>query len=179
MNEEQLNNIAKSEIPSVEETDWKDKYFRALAEMENMRKRMQKERQEVTRFAIENAIGEFLPVIDNFETALRLAKATEGDVKNWAIGFEMMLSQFKEVLQGHGIFSFHSEGTTFDAQLHEAVEIIETTDFPDKTIIQEFTKGYKSDTRTLRPARVKVAKNSSAPKSESVTPDVVSEEKIN
>ena len=85
--------------PKVEEiVDWKDKYFRTLAEMENMRKRMQKERQEIARFGIENAIGEFIPAIDNFENALRFVESAGPEVKNWAIGFEMILSQFKEVL---------------------------------------------------------------------------------
>lgn len=145
--------------PKVEEADWKDKYFRTLAEMENMRKRMQKERQEMARFGIENAITEFLPAIDNFENALRLADNAGDDVKNWAIGFKMILSQCKEVLHNHGIVSFHSEGNTFNAQLHEAVEMIETTAYPDGMILQEFTKGYKSASRTVRPARVKVAKH--------------------
>jgi molecular chaperone GrpE len=71
----------------------------------------------------------------------------------------MILSQFKEVLHNHGIVSFHSEGNAFDAQLHEAVEIVETSDYPDGTILHEFTKGYKSTFRTVRPARVKVAKH--------------------
>ncbi len=155
MTEEQM-----TEPPKAEETaDWKDKYLRTLAEMENMRKRMQKERQEMARFGIENAIGEFLPAIDNLENALRFVESAGGEVKNWAIGFEMILSQFKEVLHNHGIVSFHSEGNMFDAQLHEAVEIIETQDFPDGTILHEFTKGYKSASRTVRPARVKVAKS--------------------
>lgn len=139
--------------------DWKDKYLRALAEQENMRKRIQKEKQEMAKFGIENAISEFLPAIDNFENALRFAENASGEVKNWAMGFEMILSQFKEILHNHGIVSFHSEGNTFDPQFHEAVEILETTDYPDGTIIQEFTKGYKSTGRTIRPARVKVAKH--------------------
>src|SRR3990167_5186904 len=145
---------------SVEETDWKDKYLRTLAEMENMRKLMQKERQETARFGIENAISEFLPTIDNFERALRFAEGAGTEVKTWAVGFEMMLSQFKEVLHNHGIVSFHSEGNLFDPELHEAVEIVETTDHPDGLILHEFTKGYKSSARTVRPARVKVAKTS-------------------
>ncbi len=139
--------------------DWKDKYLRSIAEMENMRKRMQKERHEMSRFGIENAISELLPAIDHFENALRFAESASGEVKNWALGFEMILSQFKEVLHNHGIVSFHSEGNTFDPEYHEAVEILETTDSPDGTILQEFSKGYKSATRTLRPARVKVAKH--------------------
>lgn len=146
------------ETPVVEE-NWKDKYLRALAEQENMRKRIQKEKQEMLSFGIENAIAEFLPAIDNFENALRFADSATGDVKNWALGFDMILSQFKEVLYNHGIVSFHSEGNTFDPLYHEAVEIVETTEHPDGTIMHEFTKGYKSAHRTIRPARVKVAKH--------------------
>lgn len=138
--------------------DWKDKYLRTLAEMENMRKRMQKERQEVTRFGIENAIGEFLPAIDNLENALRFADNASPDVKAWALGFEMILSQLKEVLHNHGIVAFHSEGNHFDPLFHEAVETIETEEYPDGMILHEFSKGYKSSLRTVRPARVKVAK---------------------
>ena len=159
------------EIPVAEE-NWKDKYLRALAEQENMRKRLQKEKQEMVTFGIENAIAEFLPAIDNFENALRFAERAAGEVKNWAIGFEMILSQYKEVLYKHGIVSFHSEGNRFDPQYHEAVEIIETTEQPDGTIIHEFTKGYKSATRTIRPARVKVAKHpqpTEAQEEESIT----------
>ena len=156
MTEEQITEPPKA---TEETADWKDKYLRTLAEMENMRKRMQKERQEMARFGIENAIGEFLPAIDNLENALRFVETAGGEVKNWAIGFEMILYQFKEVLHNHGIVSFHSEGNAFDAQLHEAVEIVETQDFPDGTILHEFTKGYKSASRTVRPARVKVAKH--------------------
>ena len=104
-------------------------------------------------------LSEFIVAIDNFENALRFAEAAVGEVKNWALGFEMILSQFKEVLHNHGIVSFHSEGNTFDPQVHEAVEIVETTEYPDGTVMHEFTKGYKSATRTIRPARVKVAKH--------------------
>jgi molecular chaperone GrpE len=146
------------ETTAAVEEDWKDKYLRALAEQENMRKRIQKEKQEMLSFGIENAIAEFLPAIDNLENALRFGMSASGEVKNWAQGFEMILSQFKEVLHNHGIVSFHSEGNTFDPEYHEAVEIVETTEHPDGTIMHEFAKGYKSGVRTIRPARVKVAK---------------------
>lgn len=155
-------NPAEEEItpppPPEPAEDWKDKYYRSIAEMENMRKRMQKERHEMTKFGVENAIAEFLPAIDNLENALRFADSATGEVKNWAQGFDMILSQFKEVLHNHGIVSFHSEGNLFDPDLHEAIEVVETLDSPAGTILHEFTKGYKSTTRTLRPAKVKVAK---------------------
>ncbi len=170
--------VKAPEIPKAEE-DWKDKYFRSLAEMENMRKRMQKERQEMARFGIENAIAEFLPAIDNFENALRFAEAASGEVKNWAIGFEMILSQFKEVLHNHGIVSFHSVGNRFDTDLHEAVEIVETEDAPDGTVLHEFTKGYKSAARTVRPARVKVAKHPRVAKPDAFEAPSLAEEDLN
>ena len=138
--------------------EFKDKYFRALADGENSRKRLAKEKQEMLRFGIDNAISEFLPVIDNFEMALRHADAASSEVKNWAMGFQMIMTQFKEVLHNHGIVAFHSEGNLFDPAYHDAVEIAESADEPEGTILKEFTKGYKSATRTLRPARVKVAR---------------------
>ncbi len=146
--------------------DMKEKYLRTLAEGENARKRSVKEKQEMVRFGIENAISDFLPAIDNFENALRFAESATGEVKNWAIGFQMILAQFKEVLSQNGISSCESKGQLFDPMLHEAVEMIETTSVPEGTILEECARGYKSATRTIRPARVKVArapkKNTSA-----------------
>jgi molecular chaperone GrpE len=149
----------KTETPiPVPEEDFKDKYFRTLAEMQNMTKRMQKEKHEMIKFGIENAISDFLPVIDNFETALRFAEQGSPEVKNWAIGFQMFLSQLKEALHVNGIAPFASVGTLFDPSRHEAVEIVETEETADGTILAEFTKGYQSPNRVIRPARVKVAK---------------------
>jgi len=141
-----------------EEEDFKDKYFRILAEMENSRKRLQKEKQEMSRFAIENVIAEILLPIDTFENALNFAEQMSDDTHNWAKGFEMILGQFKEILANHNVSSFHSEGEMFDPHRHEAVEIEETIEYEDGTILKEFLKGYKSGDRILRAARVKVAK---------------------
>ncbi len=149
------------EVPlSLEEQlkEMKEKYLRALAEQENARKRLQKERDEYLAFGVENAIGEFLPAIDQLENALRFAESGSPELQSWGMGFQMILAQFKEVLNQHGIVSFTSEGHTYDPHLHEAVEIVETAESPDGQILKEFAKGYKSARRTLRPARVKVAR---------------------
>jgi len=146
----------ESQLPPEE--DFKDKYFRTLAEMENMRKRMQRETKELNQFAVEKAIGEFLPALDNLENALLFADSAVPEVKNWAQGFQMILAQFKEVLVHHGIVVFHSEGQQFDPVYHEAVELEETDKVKSGTVLQEFNKGYKSRDRVIRPARVKVAK---------------------
>lgn len=138
--------------------EYKDKYFRLLAETENMRKRMQKERQDMTRFSIEQVFADLLAPLDNMENALHFTEKMSGDVRNWATGFQMILSQFKDAMQNHGIVPFSSIGEQFDPQRHEAVEVEETIEHAEGTILQEFTKGYKSKERTVRPARVKVAK---------------------
>lgn len=138
--------------------EMKDKYLRALADGENARKRLAKEKQDVIGFGIENTICDFLLAIDSFENALRFADSASGEVKNWASGFQMILSQFKQVLQNYGITPFQSDGAQFDPNFHDAVESIETADVPEGTILKEFTKGYRSAVRTIRPARVQVAR---------------------
>ena len=158
--EEEVSKEEEIEELSLEEQlkESGNKYLLLLAEMENTRKRMQKEKNEALLFAIENTISEFLPIIDNFENALNFADKAEGEVKNWSMGFQMILSQLKEVLHNHGVVAFHSKGNMFDPHYHEAMEIVETNDYPDGSIIEELAKGYKSANRTIRPARVKVAK---------------------
>lgn len=136
--------------------EYKDKYLRLLAEMDNARKRMQKEKQEAIHFATENALADFLNPIDNLENALNSTEHMSNEVLSWAQGFKMVAQQFKEVLSQHGIKAFTSDGNMFDPNLHYAIETEETEKKPEGTIIQEFIKGYKTSNRTIRPAHVKV-----------------------
>jgi molecular chaperone GrpE len=138
--------------------DYKDKYLRMLAEVENTKKRIQKEKYETINFAIENTLCEFIPALDNLENALKFSSSSSEEVKNWASGFQMIFTQFRDIMHSHGIVAFHSEGNLFDPHFHEAMEIVETTLHPEGTILTEFAKGYKSRSRTIRPAKVKVAK---------------------
>ena len=152
-------NMASEPLNNQEEQeDYKDKYFRLLAETENMRKRMQKERHEMNRYSTDQVFADLLVPVDNMENALQFTEKMSGEVRNWATGFQMILSQFKDVMQNHGIVPFSSMGEKFDPLKHEALEVEETLEHIEGTILQEFTKGYKSKERTVRPARVKVAK---------------------
>ncbi len=170
LNDDTLSELLEESQTSLEsepetkpaEEDWKGKYFRALAEQENMRKRLQKEKQDMLRFCYENCISEFLAPLDNLENALKFTEQASPEVKNWAMGFHMISTQFKEILHNHGVVAFHSEGNIFDPHSHEAVEILETEQHAEGIILQEFTKGYKSASRVVRPARVKVAKRPKA-----------------
>lgn len=136
-----------------------EKYLRLLAESENARKRMHKERQELTKYAVENVIAEFLNPLDSFEHALKFAESGSEEVKRWATGFEMILGQFKQVLSNHGVEEYESLGKHFDPHFHEALEVIETNEYEPGIIIHEFAKGYKIADRVVRVARVKVAKS--------------------
>ncbi|MCH9614213.1 MAG: Protein GrpE [Chlamydiia bacterium] len=136
----------------------KDKYFRVLAELENTRKRMQKEKTDMTKFAVENVIAEFLGPLDSYEKALSFASEGSDEVKNWATGFEMILTQFRDILSSQGVSPFDSMGKTFDPHAHEAVEMVEVEKGPENVVIEECIKGYRSGDRIIRPAKVKVSK---------------------
>ncbi|KAF3362327.1 Protein GrpE [Chlamydiales bacterium STE3] len=138
--------------------EYKDKYLRLLAEMENSRKRMQKERQEMGHYAIEKVISEFLTPIDHMENALKFTQDQSDEVKHWGLGFQMILTQFKDVLASHGVKSFDSEGHPFDPHIHEAVETVEESQYEPGIVVKEFMRGYKMGEKTIRPARVQVAK---------------------
>lgn len=143
--------------------EYKDKYLRLLADMENAKKRLQKERQEIGRLALERFIVDVLRPIDNFENALKFAQHMPDPVKDWAIGFQMILAQFQDALAQHGICAMNPLGQLFNPHEHEAVEAIESSSHPEGIILEECMRGYKMGDRTIRAARVKVAKGASSP----------------
>lgn len=156
--EEKVEELTREQILEQELKESKDKYLRLLAESENARKRMQKEKTEMMRFCVENVILEFLSPMDNFENALGFAKNMSEETANWAKGFEMILGQFKDVVSNNGVTPFSALGKTFDPHLHDAVEAEESEECNDGEILEEYAKGYTSGKRTLRPSRVKVAR---------------------
>ena len=166
--------LASSESLHLELRSQREKNLRLLAEMENTRQRMQKEKHQTTQFAIENVILDFLGVLDNLENALSFAKQASVEVQNWAKGFEMILGQFKEILSNHDVTPFSSEGDRFDPHLHDVLEIEETEKHREEIIIHEFSCGYRCGDRILRPAKVKVAKK---PSKEGEEPQVNEENK--
>lgn len=147
-----------------EATEFKDKYFRALAEMENVKKRLMQEKKDLISYSIGNFVEEFLGPIDNLENALSYTDNMSDEMKNWAMGFKMILDQFKNALGNSGIFEYESLGKPFDPNFHEAVELVETDEHEDGIIIEELMKGYKQDKRIIRVAKVKVAKKVSKEK---------------
>lgn len=148
-------------------TETKERYLRAMAESENRQKRMAREQREQIRHAVADAVISFLQPLDHMESALKFLEQSSEEVRNWAIGFEMILGHFKEALASQGIIAFDSKGQAFDPHRHEAVEAVETSDQPEGVVIEELHRGYEMEGRVLRPARVKVSKSPAVESSES------------
>ncbi len=132
-----------------------DRLARAQAEFENARKRTERERQEFRDFAVGNVVEQFLPVIDNFELAL---KAT-GSAEQLRSGVELIVKQMEEILRGLQVVPIATTGEEFDPRQHEALGTVERNDLPDQHVAEEIRRGYKLRERLLRPALVRVASN--------------------
>lgn len=136
--------------------EWKNKYLYALAEIENTRKRAQKERSELLTFAAQNVLYDFLEVADNFARALEADRA-QTDPKIIVDGIEMIYKQLMQTLEKHQVRPIEATGATFNPEVHEALQHVPTADAPPDTVIAELQRGYMLRDRVLRPARVVVA----------------------
>lgn len=135
-----------------------DLYLRARADLENFRKRSQREKEDLARFANENLLREFLPVADNLERALDHAASEEGGSEGLVKGVEMVLGQFRRALEKFGVAPVSAVGEPFDPSRHEALGQVESSEHPPNTVVQELQKGYLLNDRLLRPSLVMVAK---------------------
>jgi molecular chaperone GrpE len=140
-------------------SELKDKYLRTLAENENARKRFRLQSEETVRLQREGLLRDLLPIIDNLERAVGAARGG-GNGKSIVEGVEMVLQSMFDLLKGHGVSQLQTLGQPFDPQKHEAVDHVSSPQHAPNTVIQEFHRGYQIGDRTLRPARVSVAKAS-------------------
>ena len=134
----------------------KDLYLRALADLENYRKRAQRDKEDAIRFANDNLLREMVPVIDNLERAVEHANDDQGS--SLLEGVEMTLVQFRKVLETFGVKPVESIGQPFDPNFHQAMGQVESDEYEPNTVVQEMQKGYTLNNRLLRPAMVMVAK---------------------
>ncbi|MGA7079766.1 MAG: nucleotide exchange factor GrpE [Terriglobales bacterium] len=133
-----------------------DRLARLQAEFDNARKRGVREQQEFREFAAADVIKTLLPPLDSFERALK-ASGHSGEFRN---GIELIYRQFQDALQKIGVQPVPATGQPFDPRIHEAVEMVETSEVPDHYVLDELQRGYKYKDRLLRPAMVRVARNS-------------------
>lgn len=134
-----------------------EKFLRQAAELENFKKRVAREREEIARYANESLIRDLLPILDNLERAVRYAVGG-GNGKPLLEGVEMTLKNFLEVLTKHGVTQVSAKGEMFDPEKHEAIAQVETDEFPPNSVVEEHHKGYFLFDRLLRPALVSTAK---------------------
>jgi len=132
-----------------------DRIARLQAEFENARKRAERERAEYRDYATGNVVEQFLPVVDNFELALK-AKGTAEQLRH---GVELIVKQMEEVLRQLQVSPIPAVGEVFDPRVHEALGSVERDDLPDQHVAEEIRRGYKLRERLLRPAMVRVAHN--------------------
>jgi molecular chaperone GrpE len=134
-----------------------DRLARLQAEFDNARKRAVREQQEFREYAAADVIKNFLPTLDSFERALKAGgDSNSNDFRN---GIELIYRQFQDALQKIGVQPIVSVGQPFDPRVHEAVEMVDTTEVPDHHVLDELQRGYKYKERLLRPAMVRVARN--------------------
>lgn len=134
-----------------------DKYLRAHAEFENIKKRMEKAQADFMRYANEGFVLDFLPIADNLEIAEKHIKEAK-DLKAVREGVDMIQVQIQKFLKDIGVERVRAAGEKFDPNVHEAVETVEDEGKEDGLIVQELKPGYRFNGRLIRPAMVKIVK---------------------
>jgi molecular chaperone GrpE len=158
----------------AEAADLKDKLLRAHAEVENIRKRAEREREETAKYAITRLAKDIVGVGDNFQRAIEAVPAGAADqdpaLKSFLEGVTMTERELLNVLERYGIRRVHPMHEPFNPHLHQAVMEIQKSDVPAGTIVQVFQAGFMIEERVLRPAMVGVAKGGPKPSAAAESP---------
>lgn len=139
-----------------EVAELKDRLLRSHAELENFRRRVQKEATESAKYSSLPFIRDLLPGIDNLSRAVDAAEQS-GDTANLIQGVKMVAAQFADVLKNQKVQSISPEGQPFDPNLHEALTQIPSADHEPMTVLQVIETGYQIHDRVIRPAKVMVS----------------------
>lgn len=149
---------AQEAEPKKEEVDYKSKYFYIAAELDNYRKRMEREKENLVKFGNERVLSDLIQVVDNFERTIEMLKHDEDPkIKNIVVGMDMVTKQFLDTLSKHGLTQIQSLGKDFDPHQHEAMAQEYQEGAKPNQVIKEFQKGYILNGRLLRAAKVVVA----------------------
>jgi molecular chaperone GrpE len=152
----ELENLIEEKNKEIEELN--NKYLRLLAETENMKKRLEKEKKDFLEYANENLLKDLLPVIDNMERAVTHADE-EANIDDFIKGVELILTNFKKILEKYDVKEVDALHKPFDPNYHEAMTLMENNEHPSNTVVEEMQKGYTFKNRLLRPSLVAVSKN--------------------
>lgn len=144
-----------------EASEFKDKFLRERADMDNFRKRQERNAQERVQREKKDLILKILGVMDNVERALTYQETMDRQALQQTL--RMLMWQMNEVMKGEGLTPIATVGERLNPYEHEAIELVENSDQPEDTIVEEVLKGYKMGNETLRAARVKVSAGNQAP----------------
>lgn len=140
-----------------ERATYLDRLARLQAEFDNYRKRSAREQQEFREYALADALKQFLPMLDSLDRAIKTENADASDFRS---GIELIDRQFHDVLSKLGVEPIEAAGQSFDPNLHQAIQMVETDEVADNHVVDEMQRGYRLRDRLLRPAMVRVANNS-------------------
>ena len=157
--------LAENELTETEELQEQvskanEQVLRVQAEMQNVRRRTERDVGNAHKFALEKFVGDLLPVVDNLERALGTISAEDEAQKAVSTGLELTLKSFREVLEKFKIEVIDPSGQPFDAELHQAVSMVPNPDLEPNTVMDVFQKGYTLNGRLVRPAMVVVSQGS-------------------
>lgn len=139
--------------------EMKDKYLRVLAEMDNMKKRLHRERENIVKYSTENLLRDFLRVYDAIAKSIHTAQELHPEDTHFIEGLKMMEKLFLETLKRHNVEPIEAQGVPFDPNYHEALIHVERDDILiPGLVVDELEKGFTLHERVLRPARVTVSK---------------------
>jgi molecular chaperone GrpE len=144
---------AEREQFAAEKAELQERLLRGRAEFDNARRRFEQQRSEYLQFAAMESVRDMLPILDDFERALKVDTAD----RDYAKGVELIYQRMADTLRKLGLEPIETAGQKFDPNLHQAVERVETEDAEDQAILGEFQRGYNFKGKLLRPAMVKVA----------------------
>lgn len=140
----------------------KDHVLRTQAEMQNLRRRMERDVENAHKYALEKFVGELLPVVDNLERAISAIDVSNEEFKAVGEGIELTLKSFLDVLGRFKVDTLDPKGEAFDPELHQAMSILEMQEVKPNTVVDVFQKGYTLNGRLVRPAMVVVSKAATA-----------------
>ena len=145
-------------IKATKSEEYYERLLRQVAETDNLRKRLAKEKQDAIRYANESLIEQLLPTMDSFDMAISAANTSnENTIDSLKKGVEMVHGQLKRALEDTGLKEIDATGEIFNPALHEAISRKETNEAADGTVIEQIRKGYQLNERLVRPASVIVA----------------------
>jgi len=150
--------VSRAELERVQAhaDDQTQRLLRAQADFDNFRRRTQKEKEELAKYASAQLITELIPVIDNFERAMA-TKPENPELESFSKGVDMIFRQLSDVLKNTGLTPMEAVGQPFNPEFHQAVMQVESDEYEEGIVVEELQKGYVLKDKVIRPAMVKVS----------------------